>query len=195
MDPLLIDVPEEIHTERFILRSPRKGDGAKLNAAHRESIDELKDWMPWAQVAPTLDESESYCRRMVSSWALRQDLPMFIFERMNGGKEGDVLGATGLHRINWDLRSFEIGYWRRTGRAGQGVITESIRGLAGMAFTTLQARRVEMRMDESNRASRRVAERAGFTFEGLLRCDSLTTSGDVRHTRVYSRVRGIEEPA
>jgi RimJ/RimL family protein N-acetyltransferase len=195
MDPLLIEVPEEIHTERFILRSPRKGDGPKLNAAHCESIDELKGWMPWAQKAPTLEESESYCRRMVSSWALRQDLPMLIFERMNNGEEGEVLGATGLHRINWEVRSFEIGYWRRTGRGGRGVITESIRGLAGMAFTALQARRVEVRMDENNRGSRRVAERAGFTFEGLLRCDSLTTSGEVRHTRVYSRVRGIEEPA
>jgi RimJ/RimL family protein N-acetyltransferase len=195
MDPLLIEVPEEIHTERFILRSPRKGDGPKLNAAHCESIDELKGWMPWAQKAPTQEESESYCRRMVSSWALRQDLPMLIFERMNNGEEGEVLGATGLHRINWEVRSFEIGYWRRTGRGGRGVITESIRGLAGMAFTALQARRVEVRMDENNRGSRRVAERAGFTFEGLLRCDSLTTSGDVRHTRVYSRVRGIEEPA
>jgi hypothetical protein len=33
MDPLLIEVPEQIHTERFILRSPRKGDGPKINAA------------------------------------------------------------------------------------------------------------------------------------------------------------------
>jgi len=195
MDPLLIDVPELVHTERFILRRPAPGDGPKLNAAICASIDDLKPWMPWAQKAPTPDESESYCRRMVASWALRHDLPLFIIERMNTGEEGEVLGATGLHRINWDVRSFEIGYWRRSGFASRGVITESIRGVAGMAFTALGARRVEIRMDENNRASRRVAERAGFTFEGLLRCDSLTTSGEVRHTRVYSRVKGIEEPA
>lgn len=195
MDPLLIDVPELIHTERFILRSPRKGDGPKINAAVCDSIDELKVWMPWAQSAPTLEESEVYCRRMTSVWTLRQELPLFIIERLANGHEGEVLGATGLHRIDWDVRSFQIGYWRRTGYGSRGVITEAIRGVAGMAFTSLDARRVEIRMDENNRASRRVAERAGFTFEGLLRSDTLTPTGEVRHTRVYSRVRGIEEPA
>jgi RimJ/RimL family protein N-acetyltransferase len=194
MDPLLIDVPEQIHTEHLLLRSPRKGDGPKINAAICASIDELRPWMPWAQTAPTVDESEAYCRRMTASWALRQDLPMFIIERLSNGEEGEFVGATGLHRINWDVRSFEIGYWRRTGHAGRGVVTEATRAVAGLAFTALAAQRVEIRMDENNRASRRVAERAGFTFEGLLRCDTLTPSGQVRHTRVYSRVRGIEEP-
>jgi RimJ/RimL family protein N-acetyltransferase len=118
---------------------------------------------------------------------------MFIIERLANGDEGDVLGATGLHRINWHVRSFEIGFWRRTGHAGRGVITEATRAVAGLAFTALAAQRVEIRMDENNRASRRVAERANFTFEGLLRCDTLTPGGQVRHTRVYSRVRGIEE--
>ena len=49
-------------------------------------------------------------------------------------------------------------------------------------------------MDERNAASRRVAERAGFTFEGTLRRDALDTNGEPRNTRVYARVRGGEEP-
>lgn len=195
MDPLLVDVPERIETERFVLRCPRPGDGAKLNRAVRESLDELKPWMPWAQAEPSLEESETYCRRMQGAFRLREDLPMFIFERLSTGEEGEFVGATGLHRINWTLRGFEIGYWRRRGFAGRGVISESVKGLSRMAFDVLKARRVEIRTDERNRRSRRVAERAGFTFEGLLRADCLAPSGEVRHTRVYSRVRGIEEPA
>ena len=49
-------------------------------------------------------------------------------------------------------------------------------------------------MASTNAASRRVAERAGFTFEGLLRRDTLGVDGQPRDTLVYSRVRGVEEP-
>lgn len=194
VNPLLIEVPEQVLTERLVLRCPRPGDGAVLNAAVRDSLQELKPWMTWAREAPTLDESETNVRRSQARFRLREDLVMMIFERLPGDAEGELLGGSGLHRIDWEVRSFEIGYWRRTGHAGRGLVTEAVRGLARMAFDTLQARRVEIRMDELNTSSRRVAERAGFTLEGVLRRDSITPAGEPRDTRVYSRVRGIEEP-
>jgi ribosomal-protein-serine acetyltransferase len=192
MDPLLIDVPTRIETARLILRAPQPGDGTALNEAVCESLDTLRPWMPWAQAAPSLDESEAYCRRQHAHYTLRAELPLFIFERSTDDGEGRLVGATGLHNLDWTVRRFEIGYWRR-GRERRGEITEAVVALSRMAFDTLQARRVEIRMDENNRASRRVAERAGFTFEGLLRNDTLTPQGEPRNTRVYSRVRGIEE--
>ena len=195
MDLLLIDVPERIATERFILRCPQRGDGAAINAAICSSMHELRPWMPWAQAAPLLDESEAYCRRNHARFRLREDLPFFIFEREPEGVEGVLVGATGLHRIDWAVRRFEIGYWRRTGLQGHGIVTEAVRALSRMAFDALDARRVEVRMDDGNEASRKVAERAGFTFEGLLRQDMLTVAGVPRDTRVYSRVRGVEEPS
>ena len=148
MDPLLLEVPERIETERLILRCPRPGDGPTVNEAERETLQELKPWMPWAQTAKSLDESESYCRRMQARYLLRED-----------------------------------GYWRRRGFGGQGYITEAARGLARLAFDRLGARRVEIRTDDGNSASWKVAERAGFTLEALLRGDSLTPAGEVRSTR------------
>ena len=193
MDPLLIDVPERLLTERFIARCPQPGDGAAVNAAVCETLAELRPWMPWAQTVPTLDESESHARRAQARFRLREDLVMFIFERLPGDREGSLLGGTGLHRMNWAVRSFEIGYWRRAGHAQRGVITEVVRGVSRMAFDSLAARRVEIRMDTNNLASRRVAERAGFSFEGVLRQDGMTPTGEPRDTCVYSRVRGAEE--
>lgn len=194
MDPLLIDVPERVLTERFIARCPQPGDGAAVNAAVCETLAELRPWMPWAQTAPTVDESELHARRAQAKFRLREDLVMFIFERLPGDREGGLLGGSGLHRMDWAVRSFEIGYWRRTGHTQRGVITEVVRALNRMAFDTLAARRVEIRMDSNNLASRRVAERAGFTFEGVRRQDSVTPTSEPRDTCVYSRVRGVEEP-
>jgi len=75
-------------------------------------------------------------------------------------------------------------------------------GMRGLVYTVndpaeamrLDARRVEIRMDDNNAPSWRVAERAGFTLEALLRFDSATPAGEPRSTRIYARVRGAEEP-
>lgn len=194
MDPLLIEVPERLETERLVLRCPRPGDGAALNAAVCASLDELKLWMPWAKDVPSADESEAYCRRMQAKFLLREDLVLLIFEHGSEGPEGPVLGATGLHRIDWAARSFEIGYWRRVGLGGLGVVSEAVQAVARMAFDRLQARRVEIRMDDRNERSWKLAERTGFTFEALLRMNATAPLGEPRSTRVYARVRGLEEP-
>ena len=194
MDPLLIDVPEQLLTERFILRCPRPGDGATLNAAVCATLADLRPWMPWAQAAPLLDESEAYCRRNQARFRLREDLAYFIFKREPDGREGVLVGSAGLHRIDWTVRRFEVGYWRRAGLPGHGIATEAARALNRLAFDRLGARRVEVRMDDTNTPSQKVAERAGFTFEGVLRQDTLDVQGAARNTRVYSRVRGVEEP-
>ena len=73
-------------------------------------------------------------------------------------------------------------------------MTETVRALARTAFDRLGARRVEIRTDAANERSWRVAERAGFTLEGVLRKDSVTPQGEPRDTRVYARVCGDEEP-
>ena len=194
MDPLLIDVPERIATERLVVRVPRAGDGAAVNAAIGVSHAELAPWMPWAGTMPSVDESEAHCRRAQAKFVLREDLAMFVFARGADGSEGELVGGTGLHRIDWTLRKFEIGYWRRTGCERRGFMTEAVQAMARMAFDALGARRVEIRMDDRNVASWKLAERAGFTLEALLRFDSLTPAGEPRSTRIYARVRGFEEP-
>jgi RimJ/RimL family protein N-acetyltransferase len=194
MDPLLIEVPDRLETERLVLRCPRPGDGPAVNAAVCASLEGLRPWMPWARAAPSADESEAYCRRMQAKFLLRDDLVLLVFERGSDGPDGPVLGAVGLHRIDWAARCFEIGYWRRSGLEGFGIVTEAVDALARMAFDRLQARRLEIRMDDDNERSWRLAERLGFTFEALLRRNASTPLGDGRSTRIYARVRGFEEP-
>jgi RimJ/RimL family protein N-acetyltransferase len=194
MEPILIDVPERLDTERLVLRVPRRGDGAMVNDAVRASQAALSPWMPWAVTLPTVDESEAHCRRQQARFILREDLTWLMLLRGSDGGEGELVGGTGLHRIDWALRKFEIGYWRKTGAEGRGFVTEAVRALARLAFDSLQARRVEIRMDDNNARSWRVAERAGFTLEALLRFDGVNPAGEPRSTRIYARVRGAEEP-
>ena len=183
VNPVLIDLPERIETERLIVRPPRFGDGPAVNAAIRESIAELRPWMPWAQTEPTVEQTEENMRRAVAKFAAREDLRLQFHL-----KDGTFVGSSGLHRINWDVPKFEIGYWVRTSCAGRGYVTEAVAAIARLAFETLRAARVEIRCDEQNVRSRRVAERLGFAQEGTLRNQERDPRGELRNTVVYSKI-------
>ena len=188
MEPLLEDVPERIETERLILRIPNGRDAPALNAAVCESLGDLRVFMPWAQTAPSLAQSQAECRRMQAKFLLRDDLPLFMYERRADGSEGDFVGGSGLHRIDWTVRRFELGYWCRSSLQGRGYVTEAAQALTRFAFERLQARRVEVRMDDTNERSCKIAQRAGFALEGVLRSDSLNPLGAARDTRVYALI-------
>jgi RimJ/RimL family protein N-acetyltransferase len=187
-DPLLIDVPERLDGERTVLLAPRAGLGAEMAVVIAQSLSHLRPWMPWAQDAPTAESSEMVVRRMQADFISRSDLCFQIYARKPDGSAGRLLGGTGLHRIDWTVRKFEIGYWIRPEAAGQGHVSEAVRLLAALAFDRLRARRVEIRCDARNLKSRAVAERCGFTLEGVLRCDALGVDGQARDTAVYARI-------
>ncbi|NJN51713.1 MAG: GNAT family N-acetyltransferase [Gammaproteobacteria bacterium] len=184
MDPLLIDVPAELLTERLLVRAPRPGDGEVINAAIVESFAELHAWMPWARTQPSIELSELWVRRSAIEFAQREDLPMLLFDRL----DGSLVGASGLHRIAWDVPRFEIGYWARTSCVGRGYITETVRALTLLCFERFGAARVEIRMDPTNVRSRAVPHRLGFTLEGVLQRDTRGVDDQLRDTCVYAMV-------
>jgi RimJ/RimL family protein N-acetyltransferase len=187
--PTLIDLPSELRGSRVVLR-PYGGDDAEhVFAAIDESRDHLRPWVTWVDNNRTVDDVRDYCIRSQASWLLRTALALGIFD----SGSGRYLGGTGLHDPNWELRAFEIGYWLRVTAIGHGYATESTRLLANFALSCLQARRVTLRCDARNNASRRVAERAGFTLEGRLRNVSLAPDGTVRDDLVYAIVPEDQE--
>jgi RimJ/RimL family protein N-acetyltransferase len=185
MEPLLIDVPEQIETDRLTIRMPRPGEGAAVNAAVAESFDELHRWMPWAATMPTVADSEAQSRRAHGRFLLREDLSYRAWLK---GTDTYVVGS-GLHRMDWSVPRFEIGYWCRTSLVGRGYVSEVVRALTAVAFHRLGANRVEILTDARNHRSWRVAERCGFALEGTRRHDARAPDGALRDTRVYAKVR------
>ncbi|WAH44550.1 GNAT family N-acetyltransferase [Alicyclobacillus fastidiosus] len=183
-----MDFVEEFETDRLMIRSPRWGDGAAINMAIRESIAELRPWMPWAKQQPTIDESEENVRVARLKFLERSDLRLHIFHK----ETGEFIGGSGLHRINWEAKRFEIGYWIRTSQSGKGFMTEAVEGITNFAIDSLFANRIEIRCDSTNTRSARVAERLGFTLEGILRNETCDVSGSLRNTMIFAKVRGYE---
>lgn len=145
--------------------------------------------MSWAKEAPAPEQTAETIRRAHGRFLLREDLMYLLLLK---GTE-TLVGCSGLHRIDWDIPCFEIGYWVRTSFAGHGYITESVRGLAAFAFEQLDARRVFIKCDAKNVASAAVARRAGFEYEGLHRCDTRDHFGHLRDTLYFAKVSRDEE--
>ncbi len=185
MNPLLLDIPDTFESERLTIRVPRAGDGAEVNAAIVESINELRPWMALAQSIPAPEEFEARCRQAWADFLARKDIPLFAYLK---GTHTQVV-SSGLHRMDWDVPKFEIGYWVRTRFAGQGYITEAVNAITHFAFETLHANRLEIYMDDLNEKSWRVAERAEYRLEAVIRNDQRTPEGRLRDTRLYAKIR------
>jgi len=187
-NPLLLSIPESIESSRLLIRAPLWDDGIKLNKAVIESESELKPWMPWAQNMPAIDESEVMIRKSRAQYLERSDLMLLLFLK----ETGELIGSSGLHRIDWQARKFEIGYWAHTAYSGQGYITEAVNAISTFAINELEANRVEIRCDSRNTRSARVAERLSFTLEGILRNEKCDVDGILRDTMIFAKVRGKE---
>jgi ribosomal-protein-serine acetyltransferase len=186
MNPLLMEFPTEFYTERLVIRMPKPGDGKAVHEAIQNSLEELKPWMPFAQNGQTEEETESNIREAYASFIKREDMRLLIFHK----ETGEFIASSGLHRINWSIPKFEIGYWIDTRHSGKGYITEAVQGISNFAFTELKARRVEIRCDSKNVKSRKIPEVLGFTLEGILKNEGLSADGkELRDTCVYAMVK------
>ncbi|MEO8606924.1 MAG: GNAT family protein [Chloroflexota bacterium] len=185
-NPILLNLPDQIETERLVMRAPRPGDAPPIHAAIQESLANLQPWMPWASADETVDDLEAHLRMMTARFLKREDLPLMLWRK----QDGLYVGGSGLHRMDWSVPGFEIGYWVRASLEGQGYVTEAVNGIAKFAFNVLAAERLEIRCDARNVRSAAVARRAGYTLEGTLRHDSRGTNGELRDTFVFSKIRG-----
>lgn len=81
-----------------------------------------------------------------------------------------VIGGIGFHlRQDVYRATAELGYWLGESYWGQGIATRAVRAVTVWAFESFPLERVQARVFESNPASCRVLEKAGFTYEGRLR--------------------------
>jgi ribosomal-protein-serine acetyltransferase len=93
---------------------------------------------------------------------------------------GELLGSIALSHFDWGDARGEVGYWLAAAARGRGHATRAVRLICAWGFGALGLERVELQAAVDNPASQRVAERAGFTREAVLR-SRWTTYGGERH--------------
>ncbi|HVU74491.1 MAG TPA: GNAT family N-acetyltransferase [Mycobacteriales bacterium] len=82
---------------------------------------------------------------------------------------GDLLGGVGLYEHSRTWGRAELGYWATPAARGRGAITQASAALMRFGRDALGVRIIVWNCVVGNEPSRRVAERLGFTFEGVRR--------------------------
>jgi RimJ/RimL family protein N-acetyltransferase len=80
-----------------------------------------------------------------------------------------LLGSIALMRIDWEHLRGEAGYWLARWGRGCGHATRALKLISSWGLSALGLERIELFAATENGASQRVAERAGFTRDGVLR--------------------------
>jgi len=160
---------------RITLRPPEPADAAEIANAVQTSLPELEPWMPWASAA--------YDEQAARDWmAFPGEHPFVIVD-----DHELVVGTCGLNGIDEQNRRANLGYWLRSDHTGRGIATAATRLLADYGITALGLQRLEIVMSVHNAPSRRVAERVGASYEGVLR-SRLMLRGVAHDAHSYSIV-------
>ena len=182
---VLIDVPMPIRTPRLTIRSKQLGDGGITSAAVAETWEELNRWMRWAEnkEAFTAELMEIRNRQVMASFLLRETIELIGIET----RTGKAVVWCGFHDIDWKARQCDTGYWVRRSAQCRGLATETANAMLRYAFGALGMQRVGLTHSSGNEPSRRIAERLGFTFEGIQRRANMLPGGKSADKYCYAR--------
>ena len=152
-------------TERVVVRCWEPNDAPLLKEAVDSSLVELRPWLPWALNEPqTVEEKVQLLRRFRAQFDLGEDFVYGLFSR----DESEVVGGSGFHRRVGE-GAFEIGYWIRSSRAGQGLATEATAALTRIGFEVCEVDRIEIHCEPENERSLRIPRKLGYAEEARLR--------------------------
>jgi RimJ/RimL family protein N-acetyltransferase len=161
---------------RFSLPEPNLTDG----------IVELRPWTPadvpalvaaldgdpvisvWLDQVPqpfTEDNGARFVDGSNSRWAEGAQASFALVDAATD----ELLGSAGAHGVPEGHDAVEIDYWVADAGRGRGAATRAAVLVSRWAIEALGAQRVQLRADVENVGSCRVAEKAGFVREGVIR--------------------------
>ena len=163
------------------LRSWKLEDAEDLASLlnNKKIQDNLRDGLPFPY---TVGDAEDYIRMTLDA----DKNKTFVFVITASDK---VIGSIGIfRRENIHYRTAELGYYISEQYWGQGYGTSAVIQICCLVFETTDILRIFAEPFAYNHASCRVLEKAGFSFEGLLRKNAVK-NGVVTDTKMYALVK------
>ena len=145
------------------LRAWEPGDAPAIVAAI-DGDPEIATWLDAVPQPYRLVDAHDFVAQCRRSWADGIGAAFAILDA-----EGTVVGSIGARFGDPVQAVAEVGYWVGRAGRGRGYASRALRLLSRWLFGDVGVARVQLQADVRNEASLRVAEKAGFTREGVLR--------------------------
>lgn len=157
--------PTEIVAGRLHLRPWTLYDESAVLAACSDPL--VARWTPLASPYMQEDAHLFVTQTAPQGWRDGTAATFAVLEATTG----EVLASVGLYRIGGGTA--EVGYLTAPHARGQGVVSEAVSALCRWGFAELGLQRIACVIGVGNVASRSVAEKCGFQFEGVARQEML----------------------
>ena len=125
----------------------------------------------WHARSMTEEEARTWIESWTGRWTQETGAGWAIADHSG------VLGQICLRRLSLEEGAGEVAYWVVPAARGRRVAARALCALSAWAFDELGLQRIELNHSTANPASCRVAEKAGYGFEGTKRAAALHTDG------------------
>ena len=157
-------------------------DAPALEAACQDP--EIAHWIPFVPHPYTRADAEGYLRGCLES-SEDERCPFAIVSP----ESDELLGSIDMG-LNTQQYRGHVGYWVAASARGQGICTAALRLVSRWGLEELELQRLELITDPDNRGSQRVAEKAGYRREGVLRAHLRHPDGRIRDSVMFSLLPG-----
>ena len=141
------------------LIAPIQGDAEELFISVDENREYLREWLPWLDDVRSVDDELV----MIRNQSEKEDGSRVYLIRL----QEKLVGVISLNWVDWDNRSFGLGYWISKNSAGNGIVSKSCSRLIDHCFNDLWLHRAVVESAVENHSSRAVADRLGMRIEGI----------------------------
>lgn len=167
-----------------------RGKLINLRMVKQSDIDELiplvSDTLEKGEfLNPNMINEVMYRKRYQETGFWNDEFCMLVITDKNGRLLGDISCFKGVGY----LPGYEIGYsiHRREDR-GKGYTSEALKLFSAYLFEIKPIHRLEVHANKDNTGSRKVAEKCGFTYEGMKR-QAVFSRGEYCDLAIYSMLR------
>ncbi|MFE8702455.1 GNAT family N-acetyltransferase [Cytobacillus sp. FJAT-54145] len=151
-----------LETERLVLRQLKEKDAPNLfSYFSKDEVTEYYDLESFTSKQQAVDLISRLSQRYEEGKQIRWGITL------KGNDE--LIGTCGFHSIERDHFKAEIGYELHPHFWGKGIMAEVIQKVVEYGFNTMELNRIEAFYDPENVSSKRVLEKNGFEYEGVLR--------------------------
>lgn len=171
-----------VSTPRLLLRPLSVTDAPRVSEIFSDR--QAQRWLPFAP--PVGDLATVWCSSMAED---RRNAGLGDHYGVVRHEDGQLVGCLLAHRADWVARVAEVSCTIAPAVRGLGFATEAITALAVDLITEHGFERIELRIVPGNTDFRQVAEKAGFTYDGLLR-----NAGQVHGARADLEVWSLIAP-
>jgi RimJ/RimL family protein N-acetyltransferase len=155
-----------LRIDELTVRPWQPGDAVAVVAAYAD-----RDIQQWHIQSLTDGEAAGWLSSWAGRWQAETAAGWAVTE------QAVLVGRVGFRVISLDEGWAEVAYWTVPAARGRGIAARSVRAVSEWMFRAVGLNRIELNHSTLNTASCRIAQKAGFRYEGTRRRQALHQDG------------------